>query len=545
MLKIGIRIAVLVCLLGLFGLPVNAQENALTNGGFEEGSFGPFLGRRGGEFPIYLPSGWNYWFAPPNGERYNRADKATIQPHPGPGPSPQEGNRAINIDCGYFTCTAALYQQVGGLTPGATVTASAYSQVKACNLGGGTSCGSAIESGSQTRIGIDPAGGTDPSNPGIVWSAWTLPHDTWLQQRVETQATASTVTVFLYSTQSSFADLNKTYWDAAVLTGQGAGSAAPGEVVATAAPTAPPSVPFVVPQGEQSDGSIVHTVQTGDTIDSIAFAYGVSRQQIMDLNNIVDPRIISVGQRLTITTPEPSADTREGGEGANAAEEPSSETEDDPTEVAAAPTEETADVLQGEVVVEESAPPPTPEPQPTQPLPTAPVVVAQAGAINPASLLAQVCVELFDDANQNRIQEPGEALLPGGTIILARGGQNIGTYETDGLSEPHCFEELNPGDYTLLASAPAGYGLTTPDQLRLQANPGPAINVNFGAAQGVQAVVPPPADVGGVVNEVIQEETAPQTLTDQLAANAGLIVFGLAAVVLIGGLGVTLLMRRR
>src|SRR5690606_15533200 len=109
--------------------------------------------------------------------------------------------------------------------------------------------------------------------------------------------------------------------------------------------------------------------------DSIAFAYGVSRQQIMDLNNIVDPRIISVGQRLTITTPEPSADTREGGEGANAAEEPSSETEDDPTEVAAAPTEETADVLQGEVVVEESAPPPTPEPEPTQPLPTAPVVV--------------------------------------------------------------------------------------------------------------------------------------------------------------------------
>jgi hypothetical protein len=95
-----------------------------------------------------------------------------------------------------------------------------------------------------------------------------------------------------------------------------------------------------------------------------------------------------------------------------------------------------------------------------------------------------------------------------------------------------------------MASAPQGYGLTTPDQLRLQANPGPDINVEFGAAQGVQ---PPaiPQDTNPVVNEVVQEETVPSTLADQIMANSGLIVFGLAGIVLLGGLGLTLLLRRR
>ncbi len=546
MLRTGLRILILTCAL-LVVLPASAQNNALINGGLEEGSFGPYTVRRGGEFPIYLPSGWDYWFAPSNGDRYNRSDRASIQPHPGPGPNPVEGGRALNVDCGFFTCTAAIYQQVGGVTPGAPVTASAYSQVKACDLGGGTSCGSAIESGSQTRIGIDPAGGTDPNNPAIVWSSWTQPHDQWLQQSVQTTATGATVTVFLYSTQSSFADLNKTYWDAVTLSGEGAGSAAPGEIAATAAPTAPPSVPFVVPQAEQSDGSIIHTVQAGDTVDSIAFAYGVSRQQILDLNNISDPRIISLGQKLIITTPAASASggssSTESASGEATAEagvvEPSTAGEGDVTPTLAPVGEVGTGDASAESVTE--APP---EPQPTVVVVTAPVVVAQAEALDPASAMAQVCVLFFNDANQNRLQEPGEDLLAGGTITLAMNGETVDLVQTDGVSEPHCFEGLTPGDYILLASAPDGYGLTTPDQLRLLANPGPAININFGAAEGVQPIVPP-ADTGVAVDEVVNEETAPQTLADQIMANSGLILFGLAGIVLIGGLGLTLLLRRR
>jgi LysM repeat protein len=561
MLKIGLRIIILTFILSITGsILVHAQttSNALQNPSFEEGSFGQYTQRRGGEKPIYLPSAWNYWLnSNTQNQYYNRADRVSMFPHPGPGPSPMDGGRALNIDCGFVTCGVAVYQQVGGVTAGQKVTASAYSQVKACNLGGNSTCGSAIESGSQTRIGIDPSGGTDPNNAAIVWSGWTAPHDAWKQQSVEATATGTTVTLFLYSTQTNFSDLNKTYWDAAVLSGGGAGSAAPSQNStpgATSVPptaTFPPSVPFVVPQGAQSDGSIVHIVSAGDTMDSIAVAYGVTRTQIMDLNNISDARIISIGQRLIISQPT-SANNDD-------TEEPTA-SETEAVEVAA--TEET-EVVIGAASEETVATPvaedgttetvPTAEPteenpptaQPTVPLATAPVVVAQAGSIDPASTDAQVCVLLFDDENQNRIQEPGEVLLSGGTITLALGSENIGSYTTDGTSEPHCFEALDAGDYVALASAPEGYGLTTPDQLRLQANPGPAINIAFGAAEGVQPAVIPVVDSADVAEETVQQENVSTSPFDQLLANSGLIVFGLAAIVLIGGVGLTVLLRRR
>jgi hypothetical protein len=177
MMKMRIRLLALVVLVFLGGtIGTRAQDDKLTNGGLEEGSFGLYTGRRGGTFPIYLPNGWNYWFAAPTSDRTNVGERTSIQPHPGPGPSPHGGTRALNISCGYFTCTAAIYQTVSGIQTGTNVQATAWSQVKACNLGGGTSCGSAVESGSQTRIGIDPTGGSDPNNPAIVWSAWN-PHD--------------------------------------------------------------------------------------------------------------------------------------------------------------------------------------------------------------------------------------------------------------------------------------------------------------------------------------------------------------------------------
>jgi hypothetical protein len=276
----------------------------------------------------------------------------------------------------------------------------------------------------------------------------------------------------------------------------------------------------------------------------------------MDLNNIGDARIISIGQRLIISQP-PSAsgdDTEEpaASEGESTAEASEAEATEETEVVIGAASEETvAPPLAGDAGAESEATEEAvteevqPTAQPTVPLATAPVVVAQGGSINPVSTQAQVCVLLFDDENQNRIQEPGEVLLSGGTITLALGSENVGSYTTDGVDEPHCFEALDAGDYVALVSAPEGYGLTTPDQLRLQANPGPAINIAFGAAQGVQPAVIPAVDVGGVAEETVQQENVSSSLFDQLLANSGLIVFGLAAVVLIGGVGLTVLLRRR
>ena len=553
------RRAMLGFLITLLMVGTVAAQGGLQNSSLDEGSNGPYTTRRGGEFPIYLPNGWNVWLAGQSGDFYNRGDKTTINPHPGPGPSPRDGNRALAIDCGFVTCTVAVYQQVP-VDEGANITASAWSQVKACNIAeNADNCGSAVESGSQTRIGIDPNGGTSPTDSDIVWSNWTQPHDQWLQQSVSATTTGTTATLFLYSTQANTAQLNRTYWDATTLTGGGEGGFAEGGEAATPVPTAPPEVPFVVPQDARDDGSLIHTVSTGDTIDSIAVAYGLTRSDILALNpGITDPRIISLGQQIVIREPQagsaPADDSGdEGGEDepvnvptvpsggvnleAEVTEQADGETTagDSNTESDTAPTQ-AAPESNAESDDQSSTSPVT--------LTPAPVVAAGQPANDPSALAATVCVTLFEDANQNRLREPGEVLLPGGTIQIASGADSIGSLES--ALDPQCFEELASGNYIVSASAPAGYGLTSPNQFRLQALPGIQLDVTFGAAEGVVPVAPPPADASEALNEVAAPESDnPESPLDNLFNVSGLIIFGLAGTIFVVGMGLTMFLRRR
>ncbi len=548
--RIWIRFLLLVLALAGISVAQAQSSNLLANGGLEE----PFRTLRGGEKPQYIAEGWNLWIAPQGGPDINVPGEVVLQAHPGPGPVNQQGQRSQFMECAFIRCTTALYQQVGNIQPNTSVTASAYSMLWTCNLGGGISCDSAVESGAQTRIGIDPTGGTDPNNPAIVWSAFVRPHraggqEPWTQQTVTATATGTSVTVFLYRSDGSKSDLNRTYWDNAVLTGTTGNNpgGTPGQPPPTPVPTLPPVVAFVVPQGAQEDGSIVHTVIAGDTIDSIAFAYGLTRVQLLELNpSITDPRLISLGQKLLIraatssaapTAAQPTTDaaapTADSAEPTANQPEPTSA----PVEPTVAPPEPTA----------APAEPTQPPPPPTEagPQPTAPVVVAQAGSVDPASTLAQVCVLMFDDVNTNRLRDNGEALLPGGTIALARDGETVASHQTDGTSEPHCFADLQPGAYVALAAAPEGFGLTSPDQRRVQANAGPAITLDFGAAQGVQPVVPPPADGGAPLTAETAPQTNPQSPLEQVLSMSGLVLFGLAGLALLGGIGLALFLRRR
>jgi LysM repeat protein len=448
-------------------------------------------------------------------------------------------------------------------TSGTNVRGSAWSTLKACNSprkdGIPTGqCESAAESGAKVRIGIDPNGGTDPNEADVVWSGFISPHmqGGWQSLSVDATATGNAVTLFLYSTQQNFADVNLTYWEEASLSVGGGGGTSPS--AATAVPTAPPQVAFVVPQAAQDDGSIVHTVQAGDTIDSIAFAYGVTRTQILELNNLASPRFIQPGQKLIVKTAGPAA---AGSEDTASAE--ATPANPPPAEGQGAPAQPTSDGSTFEQVVSTLIPadaqaaeqPPeqvqqpvevqlTQAPPPTQDVQPAPVTEVASNAINPAATTGSVCVILFEDLNQNRIQESGENALAGGMINLSQAGQPVESIQTDAAPDPHCFVNLSLGDYVTVASAPSGYGLTTSNQFRVQLSPGATINVAFGAAEGVQAVAPPPADSGGLVNETASQD-APQSLGDQLLSYSGLIILGLAALVLIGGLGIALAMRRR
>ena len=67
-------------------------------------------------------------------------------------------------------------------------------------------------------------------------------------------------------------------------------------------------MPFVSPQNVRPDGSIIHVVQAGDTLSSIAYAYaefGVTAESIAALNEGLKPnsRFLQLGQEIVVLPP--------------------------------------------------------------------------------------------------------------------------------------------------------------------------------------------------------------------------------------------------
>ena len=62
------------------------------------------------------------------------------------------------------------------------------------------------------------------------------------------------------------------------------------------------SVPTFIPNTPNADGSIIHIIQPGDTLGSIAEAYGVPLANLLSLNNITLQSKIYAGNKLKIRT---------------------------------------------------------------------------------------------------------------------------------------------------------------------------------------------------------------------------------------------------
>jgi LysM repeat protein len=512
---------------------------------------------------------WNGWFATRGtNDPAWRNNIPNGYPHSETGAGfTRSGNRSQEISRGGATFTAAVYQTVA-VAQGSNVTASAWARMN-LNLNSNPSA--------QARIGIDPNGGTNPYDSDIVWSTPVINSiNSFTQMTVSATATGPSVTLFLFATQQFPSDPNGVYWDDASLTIGGPGGSAGGvagtpgtaQPGATPLPTQPPAPAFappVQPQGAQDDGSIVHTVGSGDTIDSIAAAYSTTRDAILALNpQITNPRFISIGQRILVReAPEggsseededdedEAAASEEDDEGSQPTARPTRTRTPRPTE--AADDEESVEAAsedEEEATEEPEMPEPTSTPAPTNtPAPTAPVAVAQVppqAAVD--ATVGAVCVMLFEDDNQNARMDQDETTLAGGTITLNQGGSAVGNFQTDDSLDPFCFEDLQPGQYTTVASAPQGYGLTTADQFTVRVTGGATITVQpFGAAQGVEAIAPEQDSVSELEPQavVLEDETTDEDDNTELLQNLGLIVFGLAGLTLLGGLGTIVLMRRR
>jgi LysM repeat protein len=581
----------LLVLLAL-SLPLTAQTtNLLVNPSFEQG--GEFASYQAslGDPEFNFAQGWGGWFTQtPRVESWQNI-KPFAYPHPGS--LKVSGNFSQDIARGGGTFTAAAFQIVNNIPEGTKLQAT----VKVY-LNNGT------DTGAKVRIGLGSNVGGDPTSGVIVWSAWMTTVNQWQQISVETTVPAGSVTVFVYGTQdrpNGPTGPNHLYMDDAGLFVTGAGTpsvptGANGTITVPIPPTSAPAfAAFASAQGNIENGKVVHVVVSGDTLAAIAVAYGVPIKTLQELNGIPGG-IIFPGQKLIIKdapTPTPAPTTRPANTpvSGNANVQPTRTTSSSgfsqptrsasatavsgnatvvavvpsntptPTNTTApattvapsatalpattqAPTQEVAVVENTQVVaqVATDSQPTIPPSTPTN-APTAPVAQGQSG--DPLATTASVCVLMFDDVNQNRIQNSGENLLAGGVITLRQGTTDISSYQTNGTSEPFCFEELAVGTYTAVATVPQGYGLTTPPSLVVSVQAGTSFKIVFGAAQGVAVAVVPTANAqANSTQEPLNTATTPTTNGIELGSIAGILLIGLAGVVLVGGVVVYFIARR-
>jgi len=566
------RIILLGLCLSIFcGVPPTfAQTNLLNNGGLEQGNFGNYVGTTRGDLTV--PMGWSLWLplGSPSGY-YDRGDRVYGFPHQGVGPAPVEGTTAANYSGGYVQYRMALYQEVN-VAAGTGLRAEATTQVKSCTPATeGSGCGSSLQSGASTRIGIDPNGGTDPTAPEVVWSAFIEPHDQWLRHGVNATATGGTVTVFVYHTQGVPNTFNNVWIDDVKLLATGSDSSAQGATNSESnapIPTATPAqqyAPFVNPQGNREGGSIVHTVVSGDTLSAIAVAYGVPTTTILSLNpQLGTGSILQLGQQIVIPPLNGVAPSSAPATEASVTAAQPQPTEEALVEVINTDPKRTGQPLDvggildlASVAVAEN---PTATLESTQnlatvmPIPTgeAPVVASNEviPSVDMGANTATLCLSMFNDVNQNRYKEADEPLLPSSVLQIRLGAEKLVEYETDGESEPKCFVELEAQTYSINASPPIGFGLTSPSQLQVPLTAGSVVNLAFGAAEGIQSVaLPQGGDFSALVaaaNSASAATTveAPPTLLDQLLGLSGIIVVGIATVIVLAGIGVAILLRR-
>jgi len=513
-------------------------------------SFESYYGSNGN----LVPTGWTLTSSVP----------VSSSGHTWPGESRTGASWDVNATRTVFTMIA--YQIVPGVRAGSKLRFSAWANVFTCNRE--TSC---IEDGrsyrvsdqgsqARTRIGVDPKGGTDPNSPNVVWSAFIAPFDQFQQMIIDfTSQNDNGVTVYLYATQSVGMLLNHVYWDDASLQllrpGQGGTPGAAGG--GSNAQFAPP----VKTQEAQPDGSIIHIVQPGDTLSSIAYAYKVTVQQLRALNRLSeDAWVLQIGQKIIVRPPDKALAAATGAATGAATEAVSGgetfgaiitstatvsvplnltlppESSSAPTAAGtSAATLATAPVMSAPST-ETSTPEPTQVAIQTTPLPT----------VAPISKDGAVCVTAFEDTNINHWMDADEKLLAEVSLTLSQRGQPVKTLTTTATS-PVCFSEIPPGIYAIAATPPGNYGLTTSGQLEVEVKPGVSLALSFGAASGYRST-----PVG--TDQAAQDVTPPATSTqpdktaavlETLIGNSGLIVFGLAGFVLVIGLGMVLVIRRR
>jgi hypothetical protein len=183
-----------------------------------------------------------------------------------------------------------------------------------------------------------------------------------------------------------------------------------------------------------------------------------------------------------------------------------------------------------------TAPPASPTPEFT-PAPTA----VPTDTPPPAPAGGTICVNAFADENGNGLHEANEGYMAGVTFTVATADAIVGQAISTGTADPICFSDLPPGQYQVAQQIPGRLELTTAANATIAVTEGQTVGLEFGSrlrplsVAGGEAPAPDPAE--GVdappTSAVAAPEPAPAPRAG-IAAVVGLVVIGLAAVLLAG-----------
>ncbi len=168
-------------------------------------------------------------------------------------------------------------------------------------------------------------------------------------------------------------------------------------------------------------------------------------------------------------------------------------------------------------------------------------------AFEPVEALAgTICVAAFQDVNADGQRNEGEQLVADAAIAIARAGNTTSTYITDGESEPYCFELAEADSYQLQLYPPAGFSATTEDNWAVSIANGESYTVSFGLTEAVVADTSTTADTetAAAADTTAATDQTAEAESSGLPGNLGLIILGVAAVlVVLAVVGVVLLRR--
>lgn len=526
--------------LSLSGNQAIAQENLLTNPGFEGGYF-----NQDGIPEIAVPNGWRmHWL---DGQTFPRSNGAAARPETvvwniKDAPENEQtlffrdGSFALKIFKGWAPVYAALSQDVTGLEVGRKYRLAAPIFIDIVeDYSSGKKAPADLDAG-QVRLGASPTGAAawldeDNINYSGLWTAGTI-SPFYLAYPVfihDFTATSENMTVWVEMGSKQPYINNGFFIDGLSLTAldevdpnvsAGSGSSSNAGVPVVSGPTSTPG-PTATPR---SDGAVIHVVQSGDTFWSLAIQYaptmGLTAEEalvtIPELNN--NPAFFNPGDELIIVPP-----------GEIAAPEPTPEATPEEAESAEEPVEE-----------------PTPEEPAAEEVAAKPI----AETANDSQMTNGVCVIVYEDKDGDAVYFiENENLLPNAAVSLFKDGKSEASFVTDGINEPFCFENLAAGTYQVQVFPPAGFQATTPESWAVAISEGVIIPVTFGLESAPQEVADvsatevPVDDASEASAEDTETAVSPEEESGGLGNFSGLLLIGAAFIVLLAGAGVFLLRR--